>query len=159
LRSINLTAPILLPADHDLDPKGLVDIANDRGGITFDAIPPMAHILARPGVAPCHADRYDTFFFSWHESTAWEDFKSWLEALLIARGDSILRMKGLLQIVGGANPVVIQSVQHALYPPKVLKCWPHGTPRSEIVFVTRDFARDAALRSFNQFLPYQLAVA
>ncbi len=159
LRSINSAAPILLPGHAGPTPKYLFGDTDADAGVTFDAIPPLA---ARPfyqGAVPLHANRYGTFWFCWKEPTDWEDFKAWLEGLLIARGDSILRMKGLLQVAGRAQPVVVQGVQHALYPPKELARWPHDAPRSEVVFVTRDFSRDAALRSFRQFFPYRVTIA
>ncbi len=160
LRSINPAAPILLPGrDEPAAPHYLFGDTNADAGITFSAIPPLAHRPICRGASPDHANRYGTFWFRWDEPTDWEDFKAWLEGLLIARGDSILRMKGLLQVAGRAQPVVVQGVQHALYPPKELARWPHETPRSEVVFVTRDFSREAALRSFHQFFPYRLTVA
>ncbi len=161
LRSINPAAPILLPGRDEpaTAPHCLFSDANADAGVTFSAIPPLAHRSICRGAVPDHANRYGTFWFCWNEPTDWEDFKAWLEGLLIARGDSILRMKGLLQVVGRAQPVVVQGVQHALYPPKELVCWPHETPRSEIVFVTQDFSREAALRSFRQFFPYRVTIA
>jgi G3E family GTPase len=105
-----------------------------------------------------HAGRYSTFWLAWDEPTEWEDFKAWLEGLLIARGDSILRLKGILQVIGKAQPLVIQGVQHALYRPTSLAGWPRGVPRSEIVFVTRDFSPLAAVRSIEQILPYRITV-
>jgi G3E family GTPase len=159
LRSINPAAPILLPGrDEPAAAHYLFGDSNADASATFSAIPPPAHRSICRGAVPEHANRYGTFWFRWEEPTDWEDFKAWLEGLLIARGDSILRMKGLLQVAGCAQPVVVQGVQHALYPPKELARWPHETPRSEIVFVTRDFSRDAALRSFCQFFPYRLTI-
>jgi G3E family GTPase len=158
LRSMNPSAPILVPARHDLA-HCLFRDTDANAGVPFQAISPLAPRPFHQRTAPVHADRYDTFWFCWNEPTDWEDFKAWLEALLIARGDSILRMKGLLQVSGRTQPVIVQGVQHALYPPKDLEGWPHGTPRSELVFVTRDFSRDAALRSFRQFFPYHITTA
>jgi G3E family GTPase len=157
LRSMNPSAPILLPARDDPAPTCLC--GDTDAEVTFHAIPPLAPRSFHRGAASVHADRYDTFWFCWNEPTEWEDFRAWLEGLLIARGDSILRMKGLLQVIGRTHPVVVQGVQHALYPPKALERWPHGTPRSEVVFVTRDFSRGAALRSFGQFFPYRLTTS
>ena len=159
LRCINPSAPMFLPARQGPAPTCLFSSTDADASVTFQAIPPLAPHPFHRGAAPVHADRYDTFGLSWNEPTDWDDFKAWLEGLLIARGDSILRMKGLLQVVGATHPVVVQGVQHALYPPKPLERWPHGTPRSEVVFVTRDFSRAAALRSFGQFFPYRLVTA
>lgn len=160
LRSMNPAAPILLPGrDAHTAANCLFDDTDADAGVTFSAIPPPAQRPFHHGAVPEHANRYRTFWFCWNEPTHWEDFKAWLEGLLIARGDSILRMKGILQVAGGARPVVVQGVQHALYPPKELARWPRETPRSEIVFITRDFSRDAALRSFRQFFPYRVTIA
>jgi len=160
LRSLNPAAPILLPERDELAARHyLFGDPNADAGVTFCAIPPPAHRPICRGAGPDHANRYGTFWFCWDEPTDWEDFKAWLEGLLIARGDSILRMKGLLQVAGRAQPVVVQGVQHALYPPKELARWPNERPRSEVVFVTRDFSREAALRSFRQFFPYRITVA
>jgi G3E family GTPase len=68
-------------------------------------------------------------------------------------------MKGILRIEGSARPVVVQGVQHALYPPQELADWPHDRRDNEVVFVTRDFSRDAALRSFRQFFSHHITSA
>jgi G3E family GTPase len=148
IESINPTAPILRcerggPSAERL--FGDVRSSASQPDRTFDVI---HH----------HAGRYSTFWLAWDEPTEWEDFKAWLEGLLIARGDSILRLKGLLQVAGSAQPLVIQGVQHALYRPTNLAGWPRGVPRSEIVFVTRDFPPLAALRSIEQILPFRITV-
>jgi G3E family GTPase len=157
LRSMNPSAPILLAAHDDPAPTYLLD--DTDAGITFRAAAPLALAPLHGGTASAHADRYDTFSLCWNEATDWQDFKAWLEGLMIARGDSILRMKGLLHLIGHTDPVVIQGVQHALYPPKALERWPRGAPRSEVVFITRDFSRAAASRSFGQFFPHPLLSA
>lgn len=158
LRSINPTAPILLSGCDAPSANSLFGDTHSDGGFSFDAAWPSTRRQELSGATPQHADRYRTFWLAWNEPTPWNDLKAWLEGLLIARGDSILRLKGILQVAGCAHPMIIQGVQHALYPPKRLACWPQGSPRSELVFVTRDFSRDAAVRSIQQFLPYRIAV-
>jgi G3E family GTPase len=156
LRSINPTAPILLPGPDGPPLKSLFEGTANDAGFGFDTIPPLPAHPAGPGIAPDHTNRFSTFCFRWDEPTDWEHFKAWIEGLLIARGDSILRMKGLLQVAGRSLPVVVQGVQHALYPPKDLACWPNDARRSEMVFITRDFPREAAVRSFRQLFPYRV---
>lgn len=158
LRSINPAAPILLGGCDGPPASCSFGDTHADAGLSFDTARPSPHRHELSGAPFRHANRYRTFWLAWNEPTHWDDFKAWLEGLLIARGDSILRLKGLLQVAGKAQPMIIQGVQHALYPPKSLTCWPQGTPRSEIVFVTRDFSRDAAVRSIQQFLPYHITV-
>jgi G3E family GTPase len=155
LRAINPTAEILLSGRGRL-PRGFLFVQSNGAARPYAAI--ATSVSSRTGLnrSSDHANRYTTFAWQWDEPTDWDDFKAWLEGLLIARGDSILRMKGLLQVAGHALPVVLQSVQHALYPPKDLASWPLGAPRSELVFITRDFSSAAAVRSFRQLLPYHV---
>jgi G3E family GTPase len=158
LRLMNPAAPILLPEDEAPPANRLFGDAHTNAGISFDAGPPSVQPPEPSAAISDHASRYRTFWLAWNEPTDWRDFKAWLEGLLIARGDSILRLKGLLQVAGQAQPVVIQGVQHALYPPKTLSRWPRDVPRSEIVFITRDFSREAAVRSIRQFLACHITV-
>jgi G3E family GTPase len=156
LRSINPTAPIHLPGPDGPPLRSLFEGTAADAGLGFDTTGPLMAHPVDPGIGPGHTNRYSTFWLRWEEPTEWEHFKAWLEGLLIARGDSILRMKGLLRVAGRTLPVVVQGVQHALYPPKDLACWPSDGPRSEVVFITRDFPREAAVRSFRQIFPYRV---
>ena len=159
LRSINPAAPILLAGREGPPATHLFGDEHTEAGFSFDATPPLAQYRDVSGASTHHmkhANRYRTFWLAWDEPTDWDDFKEWLGGLLVARGESILRLKGILQVAGNTQPIVIQGVQHALYPPKELAYWPRATPRSEIVFITQDFSRDAALRSIRQFLPHRI---
>ena len=122
----------------------------------------FSYVGAEPLALPSHgrashADRYTTFSLRWQGALDWEDVKAWLEGLLLARGDSILRMKGFLHVRDDPRPVVVQGVQHALYPPVHLAAWPADGPRTELVFITLDFPREAAVRSVQQFFARDLA--
>jgi G3E family GTPase len=85
------------------------------------------------------------------EELDWGAFGIWLTMLLQARGDDILRVKGLLN-VGGAGPVLVNGVQHVVHPPEHLDAWPDDDRRSRIVFIGRGFTPDelsASLLAFN----------
>jgi G3E family GTPase len=72
--------------------------------------------------------------------------------LLQARGEDILRVKGLVD-TGGPGPVVLNGVQHAVYPPVHLDSWPDGDRRSRIVFIGRGIepgALEASLAAFDR---------
>lgn len=52
-------------------------------------------------------------------------------------GDSILRIKGILNIKGESKPIVIHGVQGNLYPLSALKEWPTEDHSSKLVFIVR----------------------
>jgi G3E family GTPase len=68
----------------------------------------------------------------------WEAVGSFLEMLTRTRGESVLRIKGILDLVGEERPVAVHGVQHVWHPPARLAAWPEGPRRSRLVFITRD---------------------
>lgn len=82
----------------------------------------------------------------------WTVFGIWLTMLLHARGDEILRIKGLLD-VGGEGPLLVSCVQHAVYPPVHLDSWPDEDRRSRLVVIGQDLdgkALETSLRAFDR---------
>ena len=62
LCSINPAAPILLSGrDGPVSPHYLFGDTNADAGVTFSAIPPLAHRPICRGTGPDHANRYATF--------------------------------------------------------------------------------------------------
>lgn len=83
----------------------------------------------------------------------WEGIATWLEMLAVTRGDSVLRVKGMLNIAGEARPVVVHGVQHLFHPPATLAGWPEGHDRkSRITFVLRNLSREVVERGLAAFL-------
>ena len=68
----------------------------------------------------------------------------------IARGEDVLRVKGLLD-VGGAGPVVLNGVQHIIHPPEHLEGWPDEDRRSRIIFITKRIHPEELLASLEGF--------
>ena len=151
LRQLNPSAQILLSAAVGPPPKDLFNEHLATGRTEFCSIEHAGNDHALPHSDALHTDRYSTFTIRWDDPMDWVDFEAWLEALLIARGENILRIKGLLLVRDDPYPVVVQGVQHCLYAPMHLPAWPKGGARTEIVFITRDFPRAAALLSFQQY--------
>jgi G3E family GTPase len=59
------------------------------------------------------------------------------------RGPDLLRVKGLVNVVGERGPVVVQGAQHVFHPPITLEAWSGEDRRSRIVFITRNLSREA----------------
>ena len=80
----------------------------------------------------------------------WTAFGIWFSMLLHARGEDVLRVKGLLD-VGEMGPVVINGVQHIIHPPEHLGEWPDEDHRSRIVFITKHIRPEELLDSLRTF--------
>jgi G3E family GTPase len=80
----------------------------------------------------------------------WTAFGLWLSMLLHARGQDVLRVKGLID-VGEEGPVVLNGVQHIIHPPQHLDSWPSNDQRSHLVFIMRSIHPSAILASLNAF--------
>jgi G3E family GTPase len=103
-----------------------------------------------------HHDDIHSFCVTTEVALDWTAFGVWLTLLLHRHGDKVLRVKGLLNIVGVAAPVVINGVQHMMHPPVHLSRWPDDDRRSRIVFIVQGLAQaviEESLAVFNQLAP------
>jgi len=86
--------------------------------------------------------RHDSRIASWclvqEAPIDWDRFHRWLARLRAAQGDKLLRVKGILNLLGEDAPVVIHGVHHVFHPPVRLERWPDADRSSRIVFITRD---------------------
>jgi G3E family GTPase len=80
----------------------------------------------------------------------WTAFGIWFSMLLNARGEDVLRVKGLLD-VGEGGPVVLNGVQHTIHPPEHLEKWPDEDHRSRIIFITKRIRPEELLDSLRAF--------
>jgi len=71
------------------------------------------------------------------EPLAWDKVSSWLARLRKGAGEDLLRVKGILNLIGEDAPVAIHGVHHVFHPPVQLEAWPDADRRSRIVFITR----------------------
>jgi len=99
-----------------------------------------------------HDDRIHAFAITHDEPLDWPRFASWIEGLIAAHGDKLLRIKGVLDIEGLAEPVAIHGVQHLFHPPASLPGWPAGPRRSQLVFILRDLEETTIRRGFAEMV-------
>lgn len=109
--------------------------------------------MAETPMAGQHSDGIETFAVEIDREVDWPAFVDWLELLLAGRGQSILRVKGLLAVKGDPRPVVIHGVQHVVYPPEYLPRWPQDAARGWLVFIARNLSRSAIVRSLPSTFP------
>ncbi len=67
-------------------------------------------------------------------------------------GDSVLRIKGIVDLVDQKRPVVIHGVQGSLYPLSELEAWPEDKHQSKLVFIVRASVKDQIHHLFSEML-------
>jgi G3E family GTPase len=98
-----------------------------------------------------HDSRISAFALDWDQPLDWSTFVEWIEMLITGHGENLLRLKGILNVVGEEAPIAIHGVQHLFHPPIALPAWPDSDRHSRIVFITRDIARETIETSFRSF--------
>jgi len=69
----------------------------------------------------------------------WDGLGRFLEVLIATHGESLLRVKGILNLEGLDKPVAIHGVRSLFHSPEVLPDWPANDPRTtRLVFIVRD---------------------
>lgn len=109
-----------------------------------------------------HDESIRAFCLTYDRPLDWDRFNSWVEMLITLYGGSILRIKGVLNVAGADEPIVIHGVQHVFHPPVRLDAWPDADRRSRIVFIVRDLKPEMfehTLKAFNEDSSAPLASA
>jgi G3E family GTPase len=95
-----------------------------------------------------HHHGIHAFCLTSEQPLAWAAFSAWLGRLRNGAGDDLLRVKGILNLIGESAPVVVHGVHHIFHPPVVLDAWPDSDHRSKIVFIARGIERSELEASF-----------
>ena len=95
-----------------------------------------------------HGDAIGSVVLRHDRPIAWAALQRWLESVLSLRGDSVLRLKGVVWLHGDDRPIVLQGVHHVLHPPVYLDraVQPEGATR--IVLITRGLSAAGLRASF-----------
>jgi G3E family GTPase len=82
----------------------------------------------------------------------------WLELMAMVRGDSLLRVKGLVQLAEHpGQPTVVHGVQQVFHPMRQLPDWPSADHRSRLVLIVQDLDYAELARTFEKFVGVALA--
>ena len=114
---------------------------------------PLRVIRQHPGMSAVSSGFFACRHRRHNEPLRWAAFAVWLTMLLNRHGRAILRVKGLLRVVGVPTPVVIHGIQRTIHPPIHLGAWPEGVPRTCLILIAEgvDHARvEASLAAFSR---------
>jgi G3E family GTPase len=147
LAAINPSAAILEATHGQLDAARLLDTgAFDPASKGADVARWLGEAGAADGEddarhghdASRHDDRIRSFSLHAEAPIEIHRFVAWVEGLLEAHGDRLLRLKGILDAAGSEVPIVVHGVQHIFHPLARLARWPDGERRSRVVIIARD---------------------
>jgi G3E family GTPase len=101
-----------------------------------------------PTRASAHDARIQSFCLDFDTPFAWNVLSETLQVLTAMRGADLLRVKGIVDVVGEPAPLAVHGVQHVFHPPIRLSHWKDEERRSRIVFIVRAIPREAIERLF-----------
>jgi G3E family GTPase len=156
LHRLNPGAPVHVAVMGTLDPAAILDAGLfDAAGKISDVQEWLNEAAWRGETddAGRHNGHIHSFCLTFEQPLHWQGIGTCLEMLIGTSGESLLRVKGILNLVGQDRPVAIHGVQHMFHEPVLLPAWPEGDSRtSRIVFITRDLDRatvEAGLLAFE----------
>lgn len=101
---------------------------------TFDVLPKPTFFLKSE--QDTHAQT-QSLVLTFDTPIDWLAFGLWLSLLLDQYGEHILRLKGVLHLQGIDKPMLLQGVQHCLYPPEHLSASVWQDDVSRLVMIVR----------------------
>ena len=94
------------------------------------------HAHGHAGITASH-DGVSTLAVAFREPVRLGPLGMWLSIMTQMHGDTLLRIKGLVNVAGDPEPMVVHCVQHVVYPPHALPAWPDDDHRTRLVFIAR----------------------
>ena len=149
LAEINPQALLIEVVNGEVDPALLIDVGLTQRNVSADKLSRWIGPLAAPGKGAKsglaadagHSAGITSFCVWFDQPLTWAAFETCMTVLTSLRGPDLLRVKGLLNVVGETGPVVVQGVQHIFHPPAKLQAWSDDDHRSRLVFITRGIDR------------------
>jgi G3E family GTPase len=153
LQAINPTARLTTAVFGQVEAHHVLDCRDSRTSAVQHARASKtapATALGASGTPSAHGEEIRSLALSFAQPLDWSAFSVWLSMLLHARGEDVLRVKGLLN-VGAAGPVILNGVQHIMHAPEHLAHWPGADQRSHLVFILRAIEPHHIVRSLQAF--------
>lgn len=141
INGINPTAEVITSEHGKVDPSFLLH------PVEFTKIKQLQNV---PLDSTSHVNPTRSISISFEQPLDWTTFGLWLSMLLHARGEEILRVKGMLN-VDEKGPILLNGVQHIIHPPEHLNEWPTEDKRSRIVFIMQLIQPEEILNSLKAF--------
>jgi G3E family GTPase len=145
IATLNPTAPVRRITDGAASPADVFDLGPDEGRLEQWLRPLDGtghhHIAFR------HGEEITSVVLRHDRPLVWVALRHWLESILSLRGDSILRIKGIVWLQGEDRPIVLQGVHHVLHPPIPLD-HPAQQNATRIVLITRGVSAKGVRASF-----------
>lgn len=116
---------------------------HEHDGHDHPAHDPHGHDVNR------HDDHIRAFCFTVEQPIPEQTLADWLELLMDFVGSDILRVKGILNVEGKTQPLVVHGVQHIFQPPVPLPAWSSEDRRSRLVFITQGVGADVIEKTFH----------
>jgi G3E family GTPase len=149
LAAINPAAAISRARD------GVIDGAPGRDGLDGPAIPVPRQLPEGAAPAQAHTGDVRALRLDAGAPLDWPAFVVWLSMLLHARGEQVLRVKGLLRLEDGSL-VSINGVQHVMHEPEHLSATRAPGADPHLVLIVRGMDTDLladSLRAFQAAAP------
>ena len=100
-----------------------------------------------------HDDNIRAFCVTYDQPIRLDSIEQWFDLIMLLKGPDLLRIKGIVNILGMDGPIIIHGVQHIFHPPVELKVWPAEDRRTRIVFITRNVDKgllEESLKTFSE---------
>lgn len=146
LHALNPGAPILEAAQGEVDPSVLFDVGlydpatkSDavRDWLRTEAYAGHHHHASHAADVNRHDARIRAHCLVYDQPLQWRFFSPNLASLISRHAEKLLRVKGILNVDGEPQPVVVHGVQHQFQRMR-LAAWPDADRRSRLVLITRD---------------------
>jgi G3E family GTPase len=156
IRAFNARAPIRRVVDGEVTPDDVFGLGPEERPANWLRPPVQEHHLDH-GHAHHHHDHAGVVSVVLRAETPIPGpaLARWLDSLLSLHGADVLRLKGIVRVVGVSQPVVLQSVHHVLHglarlSPLAALAW--GDTGSEVVVIYRDLPEAGLRASFEAVL-------